>query len=389
MEEKTIVHTYEEPKMEPFWWIFHLIVITIGALFGVALVVVPIVLYMTYQIIWLLILFILIPLGFWIARGCLRNLKRVSWHNNHLSSFTLFNNKIESVEWTEAYSKLPIQQVIPFSSLTSVIASSYIIRQTINTVGLGRVISETGPILYIRYLKDGQQKVLNLPFANHGDNSMNVWLRHFQDRQIPIQYTARQIYRNDTQFLNDEQRLDYFESSEELIDFPFSGTWLTAEPKIWTKWKDKEVKLRAEEEAKDPELKKARQKHTFKTWILTIWLVSMLMFLAVFCLKKLGQTIPFLVDSMIPGLFIFTLGAFLFFYCLRSYLRWFYMITFSLMVIILGFSWTILSVSETGVDAPTNLTLFGASVLFPLLVWIPYFTVKKSAKKTASKLKSI
>jgi len=261
---------------------------------------------MTYQIIWLLILFILIPLGFWISRGCLRNLKRVSWHNNHLSTFTLFNNKIESVEWTEAYSKSPIQQVIPFSSLTSVIASSYIIRQTINTVGLGRVISETGPILYIRYLKDGQQEVLNLPVANHEDNGINVWLRYFQDQQIPLQYTARQIYRKDTQFLNDQQRLDYFESSEELIDFPFSGTWLTAEPEIWTKWKDKEVKLRAEEEAIDPELKKARQKHTFKTWIPTIWLVSMLMFLAAFCLTKLGKTIPFLVDSMIPGLLIFT-----------------------------------------------------------------------------------
>lgn len=258
MEEKTIIHTYKEPKMETFWWIFYLIAINIGALFGAALVAVPFILYMTHQISWLLILFILIPLGFWIARGCLRNLKRVSWHNNHLSTFTLFNNKIESVEWTEDYSKSPIQQVIPFSSLTSVIASSYIIRQTINTVGLGRVVSETGPILYIRYLKDGQQKVLNLPFANHGDNGMNVWLRYFQDWQIPLQYTARQIYRKDTQFLNDEQRLDYFESSEELIDFPFSGTWLTAEPKIWTKWKDKVVKLRAEEEAIDLQLKKAR-----------------------------------------------------------------------------------------------------------------------------------
>ncbi|WP_399628590.1 hypothetical protein [Sporosarcina sp. SG10008] len=49
MEEKTIVHTYKEPKMEPFWWIFYLIVITIGALFGAALVAVPIVLYMTNQ----------------------------------------------------------------------------------------------------------------------------------------------------------------------------------------------------------------------------------------------------------------------------------------------------------------------------------------------------
>ena len=241
MEVKTIVHTYKEPKMETFWWIFYLIVINVGALFGAALVAVPIILYITYQIIWLLILFILIPLGFWIARGCLRNLKRISWQNNHLSTYTLFNNKIESVEWTEAYSKSPIQQVIPFSSITSVIASSYIIRQTFSSSSFGRVNTETGPILYILFLEDGQQKVLNLPFANHGDNSINVWLHYFQDQQIPLQYTARQIFRKDTQFLNDQQRLDYFESSKELIDFPFEGNWLIAEPRIWTLWKDKEV----------------------------------------------------------------------------------------------------------------------------------------------------
>ncbi|TWT25255.1 hypothetical protein [Planomicrobium sp. CPCC 101110] len=386
MEENKMIHTYQGPKYDKFWRTAFVVILLAGALIGLALVAAPIYFYMKFRIAWLLIFFIFIPFGVWLVLSMLRHIKKLEWRHNHLSSYTLSGEKIEALEWGEAHSKSPIQRVVPLSAVSSVIASSYIIRQTISQGGFSRKITETGPILYILYTENGQQKVLNIPFQNHGDQGMNAWLTHLQKHGLPIQYTARQLYRIDTQHFTDEQRLEYFQSSGETVDFPFTGNWLTDEPQIWAKWKEKDTEKRAQEEALDPKLKKARQKHTFFTWMFTIWLVYMLMFLAGFVQTKIGGFLPFPAGNIIPGLLFFTMGGFLFFYCLRSYLRWYYMLSFSLLAVIIGISFGIISDGLPGTEAALAMGICLSSFAYPSLVWIPYFTVKtlRTRKKTST-----
>jgi len=386
MEQTKLIHTYTGPKYDRFWRIAFRIILLAGTLVGAALAAAPLYFYMKYQAAWLLVLFIFIPFGLWMIQKTLRHMKKLQWRHNHLSSYTLFEEHIEAAEWVETYSKSPIERVIPLSAVSSVIASSYVIRQTLSQSGFGGTITETGPILYILYENNGRQEVLNIPFQNHGDTGMNIWLSHFKKQQIPLRYTARQLYQIGTQHFNDEQRLEYFKSTSELREFPFTGNWLSDEPQAWANWKEQDAKRLTAEEAHSPELKKARQKHTFRTWIPTIWLVSMVMLLAAFALTKIGHLLPLPAGSPLPGLLIFTAGGFLFFFCLRNYLRWYYMLTFSLIVLILGASLGIMSYSLPGTEAELAFGISLASFFYPALVWIPYFSVKWKKNKKAGNL---
>lgn len=385
MEHNSIVHTYTKPPRETFWRIGYVIVLVAGAFVGAALALAPVYYFLKYQNAWIAISFLFIPLGIWIAYRTLRHLQKLIWEDSHLSSYNLYENKIEAEEWVEAYSQAPVKREIPLNEVTSVTASFYILRKTMTMLGpTHQTITETAPILYIRYTKNGQENVLNLEFPNHGDDNINVWLSHFQQRNIPLLYTARLLYRVDTQSYNDQQRLEYFKSSGEVVEFPFSGSWLKDEAAIRPSWNENESTLRAEEEEKDPELKKACQKHNFKFWIWTVWLAAMVIILSTFAYTKFGSFLPLSSGNIIPGLLIFTFGGFLFFFCLRSYLRWFYMFTYLALVLITGFWIGVLSDSLPAIEAELAISISMASLLYPLLVWIPYVTIKKMTNKKAT-----
>lgn len=63
---------------------------------GVTLIVFPIYLLIQFGSPWLLILFTFIPLGVWIDIKLVYYTQKVLWNNNHLSSYTLLENKIET-----------------------------------------------------------------------------------------------------------------------------------------------------------------------------------------------------------------------------------------------------------------------------------------------------
>ncbi|TWT01522.1 hypothetical protein [Planomicrobium sp. CPCC 101079] len=78
-----MIPTYQGPKYDGFWRTAFVILLLAGALIGVALVAAPIYFYMKFRIAWLLIFFIFIPFGDWIARSALRyrnGLKRTANH---------------------------------------------------------------------------------------------------------------------------------------------------------------------------------------------------------------------------------------------------------------------------------------------------------------------
>jgi len=307
--------------------------------------------------------------------------KKLFWRNQHLSSYILFEDKIETKAWPEVYSTSPTERKIPFQSISSVIASYYIVRESI-VLNTGTKITENAPILYIVYTLDGERKLLNIPFPNHHDEGFNVWLRHLHEEKLPLHYTARPLYRGDTQVLNSQQRLDYFETTNEIIELPFSGSWKADEPIAFANWKEEESERQALAESLNPKLKEARLKHSLRDWFITSSIAFSFMSIAVFFTLEMAkkQWVP--ADNVIFGLIIFTLGGFFFFYYLKRYLRWYYMIYFSLIVIIVGF----ISLSSGPMYENLFIQQMAKSIgissfLFPALVWIPYFIIKKVAKK--------
>lgn len=381
MEQDKRIHTYTKPPRESFWRIFYVIALFIFALVGIWIASAPVYYFLIHQNKWIMISFVFIPLGICIAYYTLRHLRKLMWEDSHLSSYTLYDKKIEAVEWVEAYSKAPVEREISFDEISSIIASFYIVRETINESGFGNVITETAPILYIRYMRNGHEQVLNLLFPNHGDPNINVWLSHFKEKEIPLRFTAHTLYRADTQSLTDEQRLAYFNAGDVIVDFPFSESWLASEPKVRPAWEEKTAAYIEAEEERDPEFKKSRQKHTFRTWIPTMWLCSLVLYGLLYGYVKIGGFLPFSTGNIIPGLLIFTLVGFLFFFCLRKYLRWFYMFIYLGFVLVIGFWISVLTVDQSAAEADLGLTLSLAAILYPFVMWIPYVTIKRMAQK--------
>ena len=100
----------------------------------------------------------------------------------------------------------------------------------------------------------------------------------------------------------------------------------------------------SEDEERDPEFKKARQKHTYQTWVPTLWLTSRVVLLLGYGYLAIGLNMPLSPGNILPGLLIFTLSGFLFFFCLRRYLRWFYMFIHLAIILGIGFWLNVLMV---------------------------------------------
>lgn len=56
MGNSKVIHEYTEKRIELFWWIFYLVVLTVGFIIGVTLIVYPIYLLIQFGAPWLLIL---------------------------------------------------------------------------------------------------------------------------------------------------------------------------------------------------------------------------------------------------------------------------------------------------------------------------------------------
>ncbi|RNF39545.1 hypothetical protein [Planococcus salinus] len=244
MSNKRLIHTYIQPKTKSLWCIFCLAALVAGC----ALVIAPAFLYIRYRSAWLLLLLVFIPLGFWINRHIIRMIRKLFWQNRHLSTYHLFAHMIETTEWTTAHSTEPVKRKIPLTSVITVVAAPYFIRQVFTSHKVSRALTGTAPVLFILYTEKGKTRLLDIPFSHHDDSALNVWLNHFQKQLVPIDFTACLLYRKDGKLLNEEQRIAFIESTDELMPLSFSGDWQTDFPFAWEAWNDRALKRRRVEE---------------------------------------------------------------------------------------------------------------------------------------------
>ncbi|WP_430784506.1 hypothetical protein VBD025_08635 [Virgibacillus flavescens] len=234
------IHEYTEKKMDPYWWIMAFLVLSVGFLLSIALIVVPPILYFAYRSEWLFWLFILIPAGVWMGKKLYITIKKIIWNNNHLSTFTLHKETISTNEWNKYFQTEPEKRTVSLSSILSVVASFYIVRQVSSLRsqgGTGKTKTEIAPIIYVLYKDDKESNIITIPFPVKGQE-MDAWLGYFQDINLPLKYTDKVLYRKDMEYLNQKVRLSFLESSDNLIDFSFNGSWQEQSPVLMNDWQE-------------------------------------------------------------------------------------------------------------------------------------------------------
>ena len=353
-------------------------------LLGVALAVGPLVLLGGYRNLWFLLLLPLGAAGVWMVVKMAGHWRTLRWHYSHLSEFTLFQDRIESAEWPNPFTKgvhfvadeTACRRTIPLNSVTSVVASFAIVRRTLTPRGIP--ITETAPVLYVRYNDGGRPDLLSVPFSSHKDEGVDQWLSHFAEAGIPLQYTARILFRHDTQVLTDAERLKQLDGAADVIPYIFSEGWQPDEQELAARWVAHERKLRREEEKHDPELKAKRSRHSARKWISTsvifIWLMVTVFFQQL--AAQGGHLDP--ANPLISFLCVLAFG-FAFFYQLRSYLRWPYMFIYSGGAFITAIF--LLIPSRPGMEQEVGTSFLLAALAYQPLCWLPYLVVKKVASK--------
>lgn len=371
-----LISTYTEPKMKGFWLIVLWLITGFMLLLSLSMVIAPFLILLKYQTWWVLFAIPFFLAGIWLNWSFLRLWKTTLWKQRHRARYDLYEDRIKTLEWPELYQPVPQERSIRFEEIDSIIASYYIVREILPQ-GLANAGSiENAPMFYIIYHNEGGQQIQHVLFPNHGDERINQWFQHFQKKQIPLLYNARQLFRIDSAILSDEKRLAYLLSTDENVAFPFKSSWLKDEPAALAAWRKVEAQKQEMEEAKDPALKEVRQKHSFKKWLISILLPIQMMALFMFMATQLGQSYSLQTANVLPGIAIFLFGGFLFFFLLRSYLRWHYMLIYCAIVLFLGAA----SFMAADTEGALATGIGFASLLFPAIVWLPYSVIKKWPK---------
>lgn len=224
MTRPGLVHAHTLAPPDLFWRTFGVVALFVGVLLGVAFAVGPLVLLAVYRNLWLLLLLPLVAGGAWMAIKISRHWGHLRWHYAHLPRATLFDDRIEAVEWRTPFMKgvklganeTSRERTIPLDAVTSVVASFAIVRRT-TTPRRAIPVIETAPVLYIRYDDDGGQDLLSVPFSSHKDEGVDRWLSYFAGAGIPLHYTRRILFRHDTQVLTDADRLKHLNAAADII----------------------------------------------------------------------------------------------------------------------------------------------------------------------------
>lgn len=392
MTQPGLVHAHALAPPDLFWRTAATIVLCVGTLIGAAIAVGPLALLGIYRNPWLLFLLPLVVAGAWMAIKAFGHSRTLRWHYSHLPRAALFNDRIESLEWPTPFRKggrgivgeEPRRRTIPLDAVTSVVVSFAIVRRT--HTPRGTPITETAPVLYVRYDDGGSPDLLNVPFSSHKDEGVNRWLNHFARAGIPLQYTARILFRHDTQVLTDAGRLKHLNVAKDVIPYTFSEGWLADEQELAARWVELDRSIRREEEARDPELKEKRSRHSARTWISMGLIFIWLMIIVVLQQVAAGNGYLDPANPLISFLCVLAFG-FAFFYQLRSNLRWPYMFIYSGGVFISAIF--LLIPSRPGVELEVSLSFLLAAVAFQPLCWLPYTVVKKVAAKLMAREESL
>ncbi len=219
MNQSNLIHEQTEKQPTLFWWITTFVFYIPGFLVSAFLILGPFYALLQLQNFRSLLLFIVVPLGWWLIRKQLRNLKKRLWYSRHQSRYRLENNQVSFVEW-DNQTHVVKEDTVPFTSISYVVSSYYVLED--NHFHPKSKMGDFIPadclayILYIVYSRNGKHQMASVPFYPQ-EESVGKWLHTFQANKIPLFYTETLLYLD-----GEKERLDFFENEEdEVIPYTF------------------------------------------------------------------------------------------------------------------------------------------------------------------------
>lgn len=341
-------------------------------LLGISLLIGPVIIYLFYQSVWLLLPFLLIPLGIFTVRGIYRAAKTLIWRERHLSEYILSKDQIQFIDWQEQHPLTPEKGSIPISSIDKVIFSGYIVREMVAYKSGGEKITETAPILYVIY-NEGQeiQKLLSIRFYEKSDG-LNDWLRFFQNNDIPLCYSGAILYRNDRIVMDNETRLRVLKDDKDLLPFQFVGDWNEQIDLLIPEW-NRMIEARY---ANQPDHKEKDNNLPIKNWVLLLLRVYPVFIALSYVLARFAGKGIISDESFLPGFVLMFLTAVLYFYLLHTHLKWYHMIRFSIECLVISILTGVIFGEQSAAAEEMLSTIAGVTMVFPIMVWIPFLAVK-------------
>ncbi|WP_247826435.1 hypothetical protein [Arthrobacter antioxidans] len=228
------------------------------AAIGATSIGVPVAPMVTFWNPWLLVTLIFVATGILLLVRTVAAARTIAWRACHRSSFVLREGWIGTTEWNTMGAEDPVRRMIPMQEVVSVIVSCRILRRVILTGNGGGTSTETAPILHVLFDQDGRRRISSVPFASHEDPAVDTWIEALRKHRIELGYTARPLSWKEEDHLGDEARLEYFATTEEVIDFPDTGGWLENTTRLDHRRHQNLRQVREQAERLDPALRERR-----------------------------------------------------------------------------------------------------------------------------------
>lgn len=365
---ENLVHT--EKSMHYFWWMMTSIVYMVGFFISISLLIGPAMLLLIYKQYGFILLAILMPVGVWLWRSLLRSYKTVIWKNKNNSQFIISDNQLTYKIVDKDTRKINTGQ-ISLSSIQYVVASNYYLNNShLYTDVSGTTHKRYYPILYVVFEESSSEKLLSIRFFNN--HSIKNWLLYLQNINIPLYYAFTEPH-FDTKA--DDLKLHRLLDRSTLVKFNIKkdSSW------VWLSIKLQSAALNKVNTYETVESHSASQtnqlkKLTFRKWYQTAISVYLVITFGAIFAVYLAENGWIGYNNPLPGFTILFIASILYFWLLRDYFRWFYMIFFiieSFMIFLLS----ALFISEentTPIIEEAVTSLLASAMLFPFLIWLPY-----------------
>ena len=391
MKPNNALYHYQERKMDPFGWILVFYIITIVFLFSIFIIIGPLKVFIDYFNFWSALLLPLIPLGAWLAFKTFHYARGIIWQNNHNDMYHFYRNHIECIQWKETYKPEPETNRIEINTIEKVIVSTYIVNEYRTKHGTRH--TDRNYILYIIHATKGEKELFLLPLPNK-DEQMHTWMAYFKELSIPVYFYNPILYRADQSFfLNDEQRLEILDKENDLVELEYNGDWKQLKKELRDNWNyyskmnlDPEPVSNIEQDAKPVEEQgmeqysetitpsKQRRRTPLYLCANVTLIVYGIMIGTTFTILELAKQGYIAADNSIIIIVSFLMGSWLYFFLLRNYLRWYYMLLLAVKVFFFGVIAAISFEDSVGVQVGEN--ILAMSILFPFIIWLPYLIVK-------------
>lgn len=394
----TIVLEQRQPKMQPFYWILTFEVFALGMLIGLTLAIGPFILLYLWPSVGMAFTLLTVPLGLWMFMKIWRSLLARIWENRNRNQYLLYEDRIEYEQWNrearEADSgQILLREIKDIYYGRYVLLESHAYKPSKMTEQVPK--AELLPALYIIYSDGIRDRLLMVPFLDYME--ANRWLGALASHGIPLWLTYLVIHKPE-----DESVPDALKEEETREAAEFNGNIERQfRPFIERKTREEQAAQAAnpiplltemnrsdptdpasinngQEAAKSPYAAPVRPKRNFLAcighWGWVVFLVQAAAMWWLYSQAAGGHIDP---ANVVYPFALLSLMSLLFFLVVKE-LRWPHMLVFWFlsMVTALLVELEAGSMNENDPTYEMGANLLAASLLYGLLIWIPFFGIK-------------